>query len=101
MEKRPEDARPYLFKAVRNRCLNAMRGSSRLTSLSEDQDGAEWLVKPAGMAEGVLDVEEAMRGLAPEQGEGVVRRIWGRRRLGGATAMLETPENTAGSRYRR
>ena|SRR6267378_681710 len=96
MEKLPDDARPYLFKAVRNRCLNAMRGGSRLTSL----ENAEWLVRPAGMAEEVLDVEKAMRALPPEQRKVVVMRIWGRMTLAEAAAVLEIPENTAASRYR-
>jgi RNA polymerase sigma-70 factor (ECF subfamily) len=100
MEKLPEDARPYLFKAVRNRCLNAMRGGRRLTSLNEDADGAEWLVKPAGMVEAGLDVEKAMRELPPEQREVVVMRIWGRMTLAEVAAVLEIPENTAASRYR-
>src|SRR4029077_20061167 len=52
----PEEPRLYLFKAVRNRCLNVMRGNARVTSL----DRQEWLTKPAGMVEAGLEVEKAV-----------------------------------------
>lgn len=96
MEKLPTDARPYLFKAVRNRSLNAIRSSSRLMSLDEQ----DWLVKPAGMAEAGLEVEKAMRELPPEQREVVVMRIWGEMTLAEVAMVLDIPENTAASRYR-
>lgn len=92
----PVDPRPYLFKAVRNRTLNAFRGNARLQSL----DGQEWLVKPAGMVEAALELEQAMRELPPEQREVVVMRIWGDMTLAEVASVLEIPENTAASRYR-
>lgn len=95
-ERLPEDARPYLFKAVRNRAFNALRGSARLTSL----DAQEWLVKPQGMVEAGLEIEQAMRELPPEQREVVVMRIWGEMTMPEIAAVLEIPENTAASRYR-
>lgn len=95
-ERLPEDARPYLFKAVRNRALNAIRGSACLTSL----DAQEWLIKPQGMLEAGLEVEQAVRELPPEQREVVVMRIWGEMTMAEVAAVLEIPENTAASRYR-
>ena len=96
MEKLPSDARPYLFKAIRNRCLNVQRNSRRLASLEEQ----EWLTKPAGMMEAGLEVEKAMRELPAEQREVVVMRIWGEMTLAEVARVLEIPENTAASRYR-
>jgi len=92
----PADARPYLFKAVRNGSLSAMRNSRRWTPL----DGQEWLVKPAGMVEAALEIEKAMRQLPPEQREVVVMRIWGEMTLAEVALVLDIPENTAASRYR-
>jgi RNA polymerase sigma-70 factor, ECF subfamily len=92
----PEDARPYLFKAVRNRALNALRHTSRMRSL----EGQEWLIKPQGMLETGLEVEQAMRDLPPEQREVVVMHIWGEMTLVEVAAVLDIPENTAASRYR-
>ena len=96
MRQLPEDPRPYLFKAVRNRALNAMRNSARLTSL----DGKEWLMKPPGMADAGLEVEKAMHELPPEQREVVVMRIWGEMALTEIAVVLEISENTVASRYR-
>jgi RNA polymerase sigma-70 factor, ECF subfamily len=95
-ERLPEDARPYLFKAVRNRALNAIRGTARMASL----DAQEWLLKPQGMVEEGLEIEQAMRELPPEQREVVVMRIWGEMTMPEIAAVLEIPENTAASRYR-
>ena len=92
----PGDPRPYLFRAVRNRALNAVRGNARLQSL----DGQEWLLKPAGQVEAALEVEQAMRELPPEQREVVAMRIWGDMTLAEIALVLEIPENTAASRYR-
>lgn len=96
MRQLPEDPRPYLFKAVRNRALNAMRNSARLTSL----DGKEWLMKPPGMVDAGLEVEKAMHELPPEQREVVVMRIWGEMALTEIAVVLEISENTVASRYR-
>jgi RNA polymerase sigma-70 factor, ECF subfamily len=96
MKTPPEEPRLYLFKAVRNRCLNVLRGRTRLASL----DHQEWLVKPEGMIEAGLEVEKAIRELPPEQREVVVMRVWGEMTLAEAAEVLEIPLNTAASRYR-
>ncbi|HEX4603627.1 MAG TPA: sigma-70 family RNA polymerase sigma factor [Candidatus Angelobacter sp.] len=92
----PDDARPYLFRAVRNRALNLRRDARRLTSLDDQQ----WLVKPLGMIEAGLEVERALRELPPEQREVVVLRIWGEMTLAEVAAVLDVPANTVASRYR-
>lgn len=96
MEQLPAEPRPYLFKAVRNRALNAMRSSARLSSL----EAQEWLVKPHGMVEAGLEIERVMRELPAEQREVVVLRIWGEMTLAEVALVLEIPENTVSSRYR-
>jgi len=92
----PADPRPYLFKAVRNAALNRIRSSARLTSL----DGQEWLVRPAGNVNAVLEIEKAMAQLPLEQREVVAMRIWAEMTSAEVAAVLEIPENTAASRYR-
>src|SRR5215813_11443384 len=92
----PEEPRLYLFKAVRNRCLNVMRDKQRLAPLEQH----EWLIKPAGMVEAGVEVEQAVAELPPEQREVLVMRIWGEMTLAEIAAVLEIPANTAASRYR-
>jgi RNA polymerase sigma-70 factor (ECF subfamily) len=92
----PDEARPYLFRAVRNRALNSRRNAVRLTSL----DGQQWLVKPQGMMEAGLEVEKALRELPQEQREVVIMRIWGEMTLAEAATVLDVPANTVASRYR-
>jgi RNA polymerase sigma-70 factor (ECF subfamily) len=92
----PEEARPYLFRAVRNRALNARRNSTRVTPL----DDRQWLVKPQRMMEAGLEVERALRELPPEQREVVIMRIWGEMTLAEVARVLDVPANTVASRYR-
>ncbi|HZI56741.1 MAG TPA: sigma-70 family RNA polymerase sigma factor [Verrucomicrobiae bacterium] len=92
----PQEATPYLFRAVRNRALNSRRNAVRLTSLDDQQ----WLVKPQGMMEAGLEVERALRELPPEQREVVVMRIWGEMTLAEIATVLDVPANTVASRYR-
>ncbi|MBZ5507528.1 MAG: sigma-70 family RNA polymerase sigma factor [Acidobacteriia bacterium] len=92
----PDEARPYLFRAVRNRALNSRRNAVRLTSLDDQQ----WLVKPQGMMEAGLEVERALRELPPEQREVVIMRIWGEMTLAEVAKVLDVPANTVASRYR-
>jgi DNA-directed RNA polymerase specialized sigma24 family protein len=94
--KSPAESRPYLFKAVRNAALNALRNRRRLAPL----DGHAWLVPPAGMAEAAREIERAMLQLPPEQREVIAMRIWAEMTFAAIAAVLEISENTAASRYR-
>lgn len=96
MRNLPEDARPYLFKAVRNRALNTKRSGVRMTSL----EGREWLVKPEGKVEAGLEVERALQELPAEQREVVVMRIWCQMTFEEIAGILTLSINTAASRYR-
>jgi RNA polymerase sigma-70 factor (ECF subfamily) len=93
---KPAEARPYLFKAVRNRALNSLRSGARMVSLDDQQ----WLVKPQGMMEAGIEVEKALRDLPPEQREVVLMRVWGEMTLEEIAAVLDVPANTVASRYR-
>jgi RNA polymerase sigma-70 factor (ECF subfamily) len=92
----PDEPRPYLFRAVRNRALNSRRGRERLTGL----DHHEWLVKTEATMQAAIAIEKAMRDLPPEQREVVVMKVWGEMTLEEMAAVLEIPVNTAASRYR-
>ena len=74
----PDEPRPYLFRAVRNRALNFRRGSERLTAL----DHHEWLVKTEATMQAALAIEKAMRELPAEQREVVVMKGVGRDDVG-------------------
>lgn len=92
----PAEARPYLFRAVRNRALNLRRSGAKLDSIDEQQ----WLVKPQGMIDASLEVEKALRELSAEQREVVVMRVWGEMTLQEIATVLDVPANTVASRYR-
>jgi RNA polymerase sigma factor (sigma-70 family) len=92
----PDEPRPYLFRAVRNRALNSRRGSERLTTL----DHHEWLVKTEATMQAAIAIEKAMRDLPAEQREVVVMKVWGEMTLEEMAQVLEIPVNTVASRYR-
>ncbi|MGC2698310.1 MAG: sigma-70 family RNA polymerase sigma factor [Candidatus Angelobacter sp.] len=92
----PDEPRPYLFRAVRNRALNSWRGRERLTTL----DHHEWLVKTEATMEAAIAIEKAMRDLPVEQREVVVMKVWGEMTLDEMAKVLEIPLNTVASRYR-
>jgi RNA polymerase sigma-70 factor (ECF subfamily) len=92
----PQDARPYLFRAVRNGALNAKRSNARMAALEHQQ----WLVKAEGMVEAGLEVESALQELPEEQREVVVMRIWCEMTFEEIAEILGISINTAASRYR-
>jgi RNA polymerase sigma factor (sigma-70 family) len=92
----PDEPRPYLFRAIRNRALNSRRASERLTAL----DHHEWLVKTEATMQAAIAIEKAMRELSPEQREVVVMKVWGEMTLEEMAKVLEIPVNTVASRYR-
>jgi len=86
----------YLFRAVRNRALNHIRGQSREADLTD----AAWLESPDGSQETSLALQSALGTLPPEQREVVVLRIWGQLTFEEAAAVIGVSPNTAASRYR-
>jgi RNA polymerase sigma-70 factor (ECF subfamily) len=94
----PADARPYLFRAVRNTALNSYRSRARDVPLGKDDQ--QWFVKPAEAVDAGLALEKALRALPLEQREVVVMHVWGAMTLEEIGKVLELSANTVASRYR-
>jgi RNA polymerase sigma-70 factor (ECF subfamily) len=93
----PEEPRPYLFRAVRNTCLNRRRALGRQAAHG---DTPATCVAPPGLNGLARDLEAALGALPDEQREVVVLRVWGEMTLDEAAAVLGIPANTVASRYR-
>jgi RNA polymerase sigma-70 factor (ECF subfamily) len=91
----------YLFRAVRNRVLNHLRGRSREVALDDAPDGsAQWLESPSNSTETALALQSALRTLPGEQREVIVLRVWGQLTFEEVAAVVGVSPNTAASRYR-
>ncbi len=99
---RTEIASPgYLFRAVRNRVLNHLRGRSREVALDDAPDrSALWLESPSNSAETALALQSALGTLPEEQREVIVLRVWGQLTFEEVAAVVGVSPNTAASRYR-
>jgi RNA polymerase sigma-70 factor (ECF subfamily) len=93
----PDEPRPYLFRAVRNACLNRRRSSARELARRE---ALPMFVAGNGLADASAVLEDALRELPDEQREVVILRVWGELTLEAAAQVLDIPMNTAASRYR-
>jgi RNA polymerase sigma-70 factor (ECF subfamily) len=89
------EPQPYLYRAVRNASLNALRSRSREVELPED-----WLEGPAGLQETAIELQSVLRDLPQEQREIIVLRLWGEMSFEEAARALGISPNTAASRYR-
>jgi len=87
----------YLFRAVRNRALNHIRGQSKEVELA---DAGAWLESPDGSKETALALQSALNALPAEQREVVVLRVWGQLTFEEAAEVIGVSPNTAASRYR-
>jgi RNA polymerase sigma-70 factor (ECF subfamily) len=87
----------YLFRAVRNRVLNHLRGQSREVALDVE---TQWLESPSGSIETVLALQSALGTLPEEQREVIVLRVWGQMTFEEVAAVVGVSPNTAASRYR-
>lgn len=94
----PLEPRPYLFKAVRNRCLNRHRAAAREAARREATGPV--FVGPPGLDDLALDLENALGELPDEQRQAVVLRVWAGMTTREAAQVLGVPENTLASRYR-
>lgn len=92
----PREARPYLFRAVRNTCLNRRRSQGRHPAGGD----RPMFTAANGLHELACDLEQALRDLPDEQREVVVLRVWGEMTLHEAAQVLDISINTAASRYR-
>lgn len=93
----PREPRPYLFRAVRNTCLNQRRSTRRAGARAPD---TEMFVAPAGLDGLAAQLDEALNELPEEQRETVMLRVWGELTLDEAAQVLGIPLNTVASRYR-
>jgi len=93
----PSEPRPYLFRAVRNTCLNRRRGEARERAWQREPP---IFTAPAELDGLATDLEVALRELPEEQREVVVLRVWGEMTLAEAAQVLDVPLNTVASRYR-
>jgi RNA polymerase sigma-70 factor (ECF subfamily) len=93
----PTDARPYLFRAVRNTSLNVQRSTMRDAA---HREGLELFTAPNGLSHLVPELEAALDDLPDEQRQVVILRIWGELTLDETAEVLGIPANTAASRYR-
>jgi RNA polymerase sigma-70 factor, ECF subfamily len=87
----------YLYRAVRNACLNFKRDTVREVELGTE---AKWFVHRGGDREAELTLEKGLMELPEEQREVVVMRIWSGMTLQEIAASTEVPLNTVASRYR-
>ena len=87
----------YLFRAVRNRALNQLRGRSREVALD---GGVQWLESPSGSTETALALQSALGTLPQEQREVIVLRVWGQMTFEEVAGVVGVSPNTAASRYR-
>lgn len=92
----PHEPRPYLFRAVRNACLNRRRTTARDTDAEERRA----FLAPDGLDGLTVDLERALDALPADQREVVVLRVWGEMTLDECARLLEIPLNTVASRYR-
>ena len=92
---KPDDPRPYLFRAVRNAVLDATRRERNRTDLE-----CEPWFEPAGPDEDRERLEAALEELPGEQREVVVMKTWGELTFEEIASLLSISANTAASRWR-
>jgi RNA polymerase sigma-70 factor (ECF subfamily) len=93
----PRDARPYLWRAVRNAALNTIRDAKREEPLVAGTDA--WF-EPDAASEAGEAAERALGLLPAEQREVVVLKIWGGLTFEEISDLTGLSANTAASRYR-
>jgi RNA polymerase sigma-70 factor (ECF subfamily) len=85
----------YLYRAVRNASLNAIRNGKHDVRL-----GDVWLEGPPGTDSAVIDLQFALRELPQEQREIIILHVWGGLTFEDAASALGISRDTAASRYR-
>lgn len=93
----PEEPKPYLFRAVRNRSLNQIRRQSRDLDLA----GIEpWFEAPGNDPAAQVTLQHGLMQLGEEQRQVLILHLWGGLSFAEVANLLELPANTAASRYR-
>jgi RNA polymerase sigma-70 factor, ECF subfamily len=86
---------PYLYRAIRNTCLNQIRNRSREVELDD-----RWFEGPPGMKETGIFLQSALQELPEEQRQIIMLHIWGELSFEESASVLGISPNTAASRYR-
>src|SRR5687767_14011910 len=86
----PREPRPYMFRAVRNTCLNRRRGQEREVG---PQEVPPRFAAPDGLDGLACDLEDALQQLPQDQCEVVVLRVWGEMTLEETARVLGIPVN--------
>lgn len=87
----------YLYRAVRNTALNALR--DRRSHAVQDNEIA-WFQQREGKQEEELALQSALRELPEDQRAAVIMRIWGGMTLEEVADATGVPVSTVASRYR-
>jgi RNA polymerase sigma-70 factor (ECF subfamily) len=85
----------YLYRAVRNACLNQVRNGTREIGLD---DGC--FKSPKGLEQIGLELQSALHDLPEEQREIILLHIWGQMTFDEVAVALGISPNTVASRYR-
>lgn len=93
----PDNPAGYLYRAVRNTCLNRRRDGSREVPLER---GTTWLLHRTPDHEAEIALQSALTNLSDEQREVVIMHIWDGMTLDEVASATSTSLNTAASRYR-
>ncbi|HZC65640.1 MAG TPA: RNA polymerase sigma factor [Candidatus Dormibacteraeota bacterium] len=95
----PDTPIAYLYRAVKNNALNAIRAGSRDTSLNTETQ-APIFEHRQGNREASIALQSALSELPAEQREALIMRIWSGLTLEEVAAATNVSVNTAASRYR-
>lgn len=91
------DAKPYLFRSVRNAILNDAKARQRDISLDPE---VAWFEPPNRDYTAELKLRLALQELTGDQREVTVLHIWGELTFSQIGEVLDISPNTAASRYR-
>ncbi len=99
----PENAVGWLYRAVRNKALNAARAGRRRAhhEAQAAHRGEPWLVAGAADRLDAAVAAEALADLPLEQREAIVARLWGGLSLEETARLMGTSLTTAYRRYQR
>ncbi len=93
----PTETRPYLFRAVRNSCLNHIRDRAREVDIADTEP---WFQTGAVTPAAELDLRRALARLPDDQREVVMMHVWGGLTFQEIGAAIGISSNTVASRYR-
>lgn len=99
-ERGPGPGEPYLRRAVRNECYSLLRARRRDLLIGVDTQLLELVAGEEDRTPDRLAIEQAFRGLPPEQREVVHLRVWEGMTFQEIADVTGESLNTAASRYR-